>query len=81
MANIAITASVYPLADLRIKAGYTQDSAASKLGMTQGRISQIEREGTPMIGTVSAMATLYGVRVEAVIVANERTQKEFRQDA
>ena len=68
----AATASVW-LAELRRHAGLTQAELAERLGVTQGWVSQVERETDIRISTVSAYVAALGgeFRLRAVLPTGE----------
>lgn len=73
-ANLAVATMEKSLADLRSDAGFSQREAAERIGLTQPRLCQIERDGCDKISTEQKIASAYGVPVEVVSAANRVTK-------
>ncbi|MET8877918.1 helix-turn-helix transcriptional regulator [Nocardia sp. NPDC004604] len=65
----------HQLAEMRKAAGLTQVNLAEALGVSQARISKIERGEIAGIDTVKAYVTALGGTIEVVVTLGDRTWK------
>ena len=61
------------LADLRRKAGVTQERLAGSLGSSQGQISRLEGQRDMLLSTLGAYLTALGVDAKIVVEVGEQT--------
>lgn len=66
------------LADLRLGSDKTTYEVAEALGITQPRISQMEKTGTVPAQHLRAMAAAYGVSIDDLLLVAEQTRSSKR---
>lgn len=60
------------LADLRRRAGLTQEQLARALGTSQGQISRLERQQDMLLSTLGAYVTALGLDAKVVVEVGEQ---------
>lgn len=74
------TVSNKRLSDARKKAGYTQETAADKLGMKRNTYARMERLGNPSLEDLAKITTLYNVSADWLLHGDSECRGESKSN-